>query len=288
MSRIRSTSRAPSRPRCWPAARSPRSTGSNGSPSPIPNTPANALIAGEIDLIEVPPPDLFPVLQAPTRTCQLYGWNALGQPDHHALQPPASAVRQREGAPGRDVRDRRRRISCARQVGDPEIYRICNAPFICGSTLRQGVRRSADQARPREGARRCSRRAGYDGTPVVMMHQTDLQSSNQRASRSPSSSSRRAGFKVDVQSTGLADRGVAARPQGGAGARAAGTSSSPPTSTRRCRQSRRTSYVLGGGCDKAWFGWPCDPEIEKLRAAFVHETDPDEAEGAARSRSPTA
>ena len=26
--------------------------------------------------------------------------------------------------------------------------------------------------------------------------------------------------------------------------------------------------------DKAWFGWPCDAEIETLRAAFLKEGDP--------------
>ena len=34
----------------------------------------------------------------------LFGWNALGGQSDHALQPPASAVQQREGAPGGDVR----------------------------------------------------------------------------------------------------------------------------------------------------------------------------------------
>ena len=28
-------------------------------------------------------------------------------------------------------------------------------------------------------------------------------------------------------------------------------------------------------CDQAWFGWPCDAEIEELRKAWVFEPDPD-------------
>ena len=72
---------------------------------PDPETAVNALLAGEIDLIEVPPPDLFPMLKA-DKNIALFGWNALGQPDHHALQPPAPAVQQSEGAPGGDVRHR--------------------------------------------------------------------------------------------------------------------------------------------------------------------------------------
>ena len=51
-SRTRSTSRAPSRPRAWPAARSPRSTASNGSRSPTRRPQVNALLNGEIDMIE--------------------------------------------------------------------------------------------------------------------------------------------------------------------------------------------------------------------------------------------
>ena len=29
-----------------------------------------------------------------------------------------------------------------------------------------------------------------------------------------------------------------------------------------------------GGKEKAWFGWPDDPEIEALRQAFARETNP--------------
>ena len=34
-----------------------------------------------------------------------------------------------------------------------------------------------------------------------------------------------------------------------------------------------TSYMVANG-DKAWFGWPNDPEMEKLRDAYAKETDP--------------
>ena len=33
------------------------------------------------------------------------------------------------------------------------------------------------------------------------------------------------------------------------------------------------SYFVANG-DKAWFGWPTDPEMEKLRDAYAKETDP--------------
>jgi peptide/nickel transport system substrate-binding protein len=31
---------------------------------------------------------------------------------------------------------------------------------------------------------------------------------------------------------------------------------------------------FNSACDKALFGWPCDPEMEKLRDQFARETDP--------------
>ena len=31
---------------------------------------------------------------------------------------------------------------------------------------------------------------------------------------------------------------------------------------------------FNASCDKAMFGWPCDPQIEKMRDAFAKESDP--------------
>ena len=31
---------------------------------------------------------------------------------------------------------------------------------------------------------------------------------------------------------------------------------------------------MSGACDKAWFGWPCDAELERLRGAWIRETEP--------------
>src|SRR5260370_34784519 len=33
--------------------------------------------------------------------------------------------------------------------------------------------------------------------------------------------------------------------------------------------------LTSGDCDKAWCGWPCDAEIEKLRASYGRENDPE-------------
>ena len=30
---------------------------------------------------------------------------------------------------------------------------------------------------------------------------------------------------------------------------------------------------VSGACDEAWFGWPCDSELQELRARFSNESD---------------
>src|SRR3954469_13399030 len=99
---------------------------------PDPNTAANALIAGEIDLIESPPTDLLPLLKG-SKGVALYGWNVQGA---HALmrfnrlQPPFDNAKVRQAAMLAIAQEDFLRA----QYGDPELYRTCNAPFICGST----------------------------------------------------------------------------------------------------------------------------------------------------------
>ena len=35
-----------------------------------------------------------------------------------------------------------------------------------------------------------------------------------------------------------------------------------------------TNAAINASCDKAWFGWSCDEQIEKLRDQFAREVDP--------------
>ncbi len=35
-----------------------------------------------------------------------------------------------------------------------------------------------------------------------------------------------------------------------------------------------TFSAIGTGCESAWFGWPCDEEVERLRREWALEGDP--------------
>ena len=120
-------------------------------------------------------------------------------------------------------------------------------------------------------ARELLKEAGYDGTPVVLLHSTDLPVLNNLAPVAKSLMER-AGFKVDMQSMDwqtLVSRRVKKDPPNAGGWNALLTS---------WVSADILNPVMAGfvnaGCDKATFGWPCDPEIEKLRDEFARATDP--------------
>jgi len=235
---------------------------------PDPNTAANALIAGEIDLIESPPPDLFPLLKG-SKGVALYNWNVQGAQAlmrFNHLQPPFDNPKVRQAAMlALDQNDLLRA-----QYGDPELFRVCNAPFICGSTY--GKEYGDLLVKPDLGkARALLKEAGYDGKPVAMLHQTDLQSSNQFQPVAKQQLER-AGFKVDLMpmdwNTVVSRRARKEAPAQG------GWNIFFTTNITIDVDNPGTSNFAAASCEKAWFGWPCNADIEKMRAAFLAETDP--------------
>lgn len=233
-----------------------------------PSTAMNALLAGEIDLIESPPTDLFPVLKA-DKNIELYPWNVQGSQiimRFNQLQPPFNNVKARQAAMYALAQEDMLRA----QVGDPEIYKVCNAPFICGTKF--GKEYGDLLIKPNlEKARQLLKESGYDGTPIVMMHQTDLQSSN-NVQPVAKQQLEKAGFKVDLQSmdwqTVVTRRAKKDPPSQG------GWNIFFTTNITLDSDNPGTNSFASGACDKAWFGWPCDPEMQKLRDEFMHETDP--------------
>jgi peptide/nickel transport system substrate-binding protein len=82
----------------------------------------------------------------------------------------------------------------------------------------------------------------------------------------------KAGFKVDVQAMDwqtLVSRRTKKDPPSAGGWHAFLTSWVAADVTDPV-----TTPFLNSSCDKALFGWPCDPEMEKLRDQFARETDP--------------
>jgi peptide/nickel transport system substrate-binding protein len=122
-----------------------------------------------------------------------------------------------------------------------------------------------------EKARNLLKEAGYDGTPIVLMHSTDVDA---LANLAPVAKQHleKAGFKVDMQSMDwqtLVARRAKKDPADSGGWHAFLTSPVAADVTNPVIAS-----LLNSACDKALFGWPCDPEMEKLRDQFARATDP--------------
>jgi len=233
-----------------------------------PSTAVNALIQGEIDLIEIPVPDLFPLLKA-DKNVELYGWNAQGSQiimRFNHLHPPFNNLKARQAAMYAIAQEDFLRA----QVGDPEIYRVCNAPLVCGSPYEKSYGNLLVKP-DLEKARQLLKESGYDGTPIVMMHATDLLSSNQLPPVGKQALEK-IGFKVDLQSmdwqTVVTRRAKKDPPAQG------GWNIFYTTTVTVGTESPAGNSFTSGGCEKAWFGWPCDAEMEKLRASYAKEVDP--------------
>ena len=152
-------------------------------------------------------------------------------------------------------------------IGDPEAYiKECKALFICGtpfaSTKGMDGRLNSDFKKAQE----LLKEAGYDGTPIVLMHSTDLQILTNLApvAKIAAGESRLQGRHAVH---GLADAGGAARQKRPADGRRLARLPNL-LGIDRMHQSRFLPVVMNSACDKAMFGWPCDSEMEKARALF--------------------
>ncbi len=113
--------------------------------------------------------------------------------------------------------------------------------------------------------------ANYDGTPIVLMHSTDLKILTNLAPVAKSLMEK-AGFKVDMQSMDwqtVVSRRAKKDPLDKGGWSAFFTSWGSVDVLDPVGAA-----FLSAACDKAAVGWPCDAELEKLRDQYAHETDP--------------
>jgi peptide/nickel transport system substrate-binding protein len=243
---------------------------------PDPTQQVNALIAGEIDMIENVPHDLLPLLKA-DKNVQSVNWNPLGQEfviRFNHLTKPFDNLKIRQAA-----------LLCMRQedylkatVGEPQYYKVCTAAFVCGTP--NGVEIQGDLlTKPNfEKSKALLKEAGYDGTPVVLMQSTTLPVLTNMAPVTKSLLEQ-GGFKVDMQSMDwqtVVTRRTKKDPADKGGWSAFHTYAIAADILNPIS----TNWMVADPA-KAWFGWPNDPEMEKLRDSYARETDPAKAKALA-------
>jgi peptide/nickel transport system substrate-binding protein len=229
----------------------------------------NALLAGEIDYLESPPHDLFPLLKDDANV-KLVNLNPLGnqysfRPNH--LHKPFDNPKVRQALwYAFNQKDFLQAV-----IGNPEYYKTCKAMFVCGTALASDKGMNGLLESNFQKAHELLTEAGYDGTPVVLLHSTDLYV---LANLAPVARSlmERAGFKVDMQSMDW--QTLVARLRKKDPPNAGGWSAFLTSWHALDMLNPVVTNFLNAGCNQALPGWPCDQEMEKLRDRFARETDP--------------
>lgn len=230
-----------------------------------PQTQFNALLAGEVDIIEQPTFEQYASLKA-SKDIKLVD----AQPDglqyilrFNHLHPPFDDVKIRQAAMvalGQEA-------FLKTQVAAPGMYRFCKSMFPCGTPFASDATGPlfTGTANPKK-AQEMLKEAGYNGTPVLLMRPTDLAS----IAKLPLVAKQQleaAGFKVDMQqmdwATLVARRAKKDAPSAG------GWNVFLTAWTAGDILNPLTMAMMNAAGDKGWFGWQDDAQIEALKTKFA-------------------
>ena len=230
-----------------------------------PQTAMSALITGEIDFYENPNIDFYPILEKAKGvklmpTGKLDSTHGMIRLNH--LHPPFNNIKARQAMYYLiNQEDFLRAI-----VGDPKYYRICHGLITCGSPLaNDGGSHWFKEYNPKK-ALQLLKEAGYNGEPLSVLAATDHNTITP-ATQVLIQSMRDAGLNVDAQSM---DWGSVVSRRAKKEPAAQGGWNIFVTTTGGVGSSNPVLHTwIGAACDKGLFGWPCDPEIEKLRNDYA-------------------
>jgi peptide/nickel transport system substrate-binding protein len=236
---------------------------------PDPTQQVNALVAGEIDMIEQVPHDLIPLLKK-DKAVQTVDWNPLGQQfvlRMNHLTKPFDNPKIRLAA----LYSMRQEDYLKATVGESQYYKVCTAAFVCGTPNGFEIKGDLLVKPDFERSKALLKEAGYDGTPVVLMQSTTLPVLTNMAPVTKALLEQ-GGFKVDMQAMDwqtVVSRRAKKEPADKGGWSAFHTYAIAADILNPIA----ANFTVANG-DKAWFGWPNDPEMEKLRDSYSKETDP--------------
>lgn len=233
-------------------------------------TAANALRTGEIDVLDLVPYDLAPVLRrtrgVELRTLDRVGFQAFIRPN--ALHPPFNDPRGRQAL--------MRLIDPAAYlpaiVPDPDHAVECLSAFICAPGMPAPRAPMVDVER----ARALLREAGYAGEPITILAASDLPQLN-ALGQVLAQDLRRAGAQVDLQSMDWSSVVVRRNNRGNPAADRGGWHIFVSFRPGLTAQNPIINGNLATPCDgrNAW-GWPCDDAFEALRRSYVDARTPEE------------
>jgi peptide/nickel transport system substrate-binding protein len=237
---------------------------------PEPATAVDALIRGEIDILENPSSDLVQLMRKggniDIRVLNRLGNQLLLRPNH-TIAPFDNPKARRALL---YAVDQKAYLSTA--IGDPQFATSCWAVFMCGTPLASdaGVGDWADDKIDRKAkARALLGEAGYKGEPIVVLRVTDEPILSALGTVSGQLLAE-AGFNVDLQNVDLGTFGQRrtvreAPAQNRAGWHIAHSWASGPVAANPLTNNLAPTPCQGPG----FFGWPCDAALEEIRLKFI-------------------
>ena len=230
---------------------------------PDAETQVNALLNGEIDMLEAVSTDHLPLVEKSkdirvirNATSNQYVFRM------NWLQPPFNNVKVRQAA----AMALNQIDFLQANIGDSRFYRTCKAMFTCDTPLASEAGMEGLVEGNSVKAKEMLAASGYDGTPVTLLYPSDLGVIKQLGPVAKSALEK-AGFKVDLQALdwqSMIVRLAKKVPPSEGGWNAFSTSWSQVD----ILDPLMTPF-LAATCDKARSGWPCDEGMEKLRDKYV-------------------
>ncbi|QCI69303.1 ABC transporter substrate-binding protein [Phreatobacter stygius] len=236
---------------------------------PDASTAMSALRTGQVDWLEVPSPDLLPLV-ARQRNVTISTLDPIGtyvMLRFNSLVPPFNEVAVRRAV----LRAVNQNDYLQPMVGDPKLYRECKAFFPCGTPLSTGTGSAVMDGKLDE-ARAMLKASQYDGRKVVILASADLPLLAPLGEVT-ADLLRRLGMQVDLVTTDwgtLLARRASQKPAEDGGWNIFHTTAVAPEF-----MSPASHLGMRGNGPAGWAGWFTDPKMEALRTAWF--AAPDEA-----------
>ena len=231
---------------------------------PDPTTCMNALISGEVDYYEQVPADLAPILaKAPgvkIETLDPIGSQGMMRFNHLVAPTDNPLVRRAimRAVSQKDV--------LAAAIGNPEYYKECASIYPCGSPFETNAGTELVAPPSIAEAKKLLAEAGYKGEKTVILQPSDIPTSSAFA-LVIAKACRDIGMNVDLQALDWSS--VTSRRAKKEPVEQGGWNMFPTWWIGGDLLNPLSNASLVADPNKAWPGWPTDPKLEELRAAFA-------------------
>ena len=236
---------------------------------PDTSTAVDALLAGEIDWLEEMPADMLPLFDGQDTAEAIaakQSGNSFQLVVNH-LNPPFDNPKIRHALQW--AVEQKPFLQAV--FGDrSEMYMECAAVFFCDTPFASDANTERVLNRDPAKARALLEEAGYDGTPVYLMHVTDI-ASHDAAYSVLKPMLEDAGFVVEQQMSDWAT--VATRRASKEPVEDGGWNLFLTGWGYIDQINPMTNVYVSGACENAWFGWACSQELQDLRAEFAVTAD---------------